>query len=153
MDMVWYRPTDNQPEPSSPAVDMSPNSKNNAPQGSTEIEKEYEEVLRGIKGVKFIQKDRFNKDIGPYKEGTYDTLATVGKDLTLSLDIALQQYGEKLMQNKRGGIVALEPSSGEILALVSTPTYDPNMMVGRKRSKNSVLTKNTMVNLTTEGSE
>jgi len=114
--------------------------------GVSGIEKEYEEVLRGIKGVKFIQKDRFNKDIGPYKEGTYDTLATVGKDLTLSLDIALQQYGEKLMQNKRGGIVALEPSSGEILALVSTPTYDPNMMVGRKRSKNSVMLMGDTIN-------
>ena len=114
--------------------------------GVSGIEKEYEEVLRGVKGVKFIQKDRFNKDIGPYKEGTYDTLATVGKDLNLTLDITLQQYGEKLMNNKRGGIVALEPSSGEILALVSTPSYDPNMMVGRKRSKNSVILMGDTIN-------
>ena len=114
--------------------------------GVSGIEKEYEEELRGIKGVKFIQKDRFNKDIGPYKEGTYDTLATVGKDLTLTLDIGMQQYGEKLMQNKRGGIVALEPATGEILALVSTPSYDPNMMVGRKRSKNSVILMGDSIN-------
>jgi len=103
------------------------------------IEKQYENILRGIKGVKYIQRNRFNKEIGPYKEGKYDTLATVGKDLTLTLDIKLQQYGEQLMANKRGGIVAIEPSSGEILALISMPTYDPNRMVGRKRSKNSVL--------------
>ncbi len=114
--------------------------------GVSGIEKQYEEVLRGVKGVKFIQKDRFNKDIGPYKEGIYDTLATVGKDLTLTLDIALQQYGEKLMRNKRGGIVAIEPSTGEILTLVSTPTYDPNMMVGRKRSKNSVFLMGDTIN-------
>ncbi|MDJ0644701.1 MAG: penicillin-binding protein 2 [Flavobacteriaceae bacterium] len=114
--------------------------------GVSGVEKQYEEILRGFKGVKFIQKDRFNKDIGPYKGGIYDTLAIVGKDLTLTLDIALQQYGEKLMRNKRGGIVAIEPSSGEILTLVSTPSYDPNMMVGRKRSKNSVILMGDTIN-------
>ena len=106
--------------------------------GVNGIEKQYEELLRGVKGVKFIQRDRFNKEIGTYKEGVYDTLAVVGKDLTLTLDIKLQRYGEQLMSNKRGGIVAIEPSSGEILSLISTPSYDPNRMVGRKRSKNSV---------------
>ena len=106
--------------------------------GKDGIEKEYEDLLRGVKGVKFIQKNRFNKEIGPFKEGIYDTLPIIGKDLTVTLDTKLQQYGERLMQNKRGGIVALEPSTGEILALVSTPTYDPNRMVGRIRSKNSV---------------
>lgn len=114
--------------------------------GVNGIEKQYEKELRGIKGTKFIQKDRFNKDIGPYKDGIYDTVATVGKDLTLTLDIKLQRYGEQLMSNKRGGIVAIEPATGEILALVSTPTYDPNMMVGRKRSKNSVILMNDSVN-------
>jgi penicillin-binding protein 2 len=103
------------------------------------VEKQYEEMLRGKKGVNFIQKNRFNKEIGPYKNGIYDTVAVPGKDITLTLDAVLQQYTEKLMQNKRGGIVALEPSSGEILALVTTPSYNPEMMVGRKRSKNSVL--------------
>ena len=103
------------------------------------IEKQYEKVLRGQKGVKFIQKNRFNKEIGPYKDGIYDTLSIPGKDITLTLDMALQMYAEKLMTGKRGGIVAIEPATGEILSLVSTPSYDPNMLVGRKRSKNSVL--------------
>ena len=103
------------------------------------VEKTYENYLRGIKGVKRIQKDRFNKEIGSYKDGEFDTLATAGRDITLTLDAILQQYGDRLMTNKRGGIVALEPSSGEILALVTAPTYDPNRMVGRIRSKNSVL--------------
>jgi len=103
------------------------------------VEKQYEEVLRGQKGVNFIQKNRFNKEIGAYKDGIYDTLPIPGKDITLTLDMELQMYAEQLMVNKRGGIVAIEPSSGEILSLVSTPSYDPKMLVGRKRSKNSVL--------------
>ncbi len=103
------------------------------------VEKQYEEVLRGQKGVNFIQKNRFNKEIGAYKDGIYDTLPIPGKDITLTLDMELQMYAEQLMLNKRGGIVAIEPSSGEILSLVSTPSYDPKMLVGRKRSKNSVL--------------
>jgi penicillin-binding protein 2 len=107
--------------------------------GYTGVEKKYELLLRGTKGVKRIQKNRFNKEIGSYKNGLYDTLSAPGNDLTLSLDIILQQYGEKLMTNKRGGIVALEPTTGEILALVTAPSYDPNIMVGRKRRKNSVL--------------
>jgi len=109
------------------------------------IEKQYEEVLRGQKGVKFIQKNRFNKEIGAYKDGIYDTLPVPGKDITLTLDMDLQMYVERLMVNKRGGIVAIEPSSGEILTLVSTPSYDPAMLVGRKRSKNSVLLFNDTV--------
>ena len=104
--------------------------------GSAGVEKTYEEVLRGTKGVKYIQRDRFNKEIGPYKNGIYDTLPITGKDIKLTIDSKLQQYGEQLMVNKRGGIVAIEPSSGEILAMVSTPTYNPNLMVGRERSKN-----------------
>ena len=103
------------------------------------VEKQYEDILRGKKGVNYVQKNRFNREIGAYKEGIYDTLSIPGKDITLTLDIELQQYTEKLMYNKRGGIVAIEPATGEILALVSTPTYDPNMLVGRKRSKNSVI--------------
>ena len=107
--------------------------------GVAGVEKTYEKILRGIKGIKHIQKNKFNKEIGSYKNGIYDTIAIPGKDLTLTLDAVLQEYGQKLMANKRGGIVAIEPSSGEILALVTAPTYDPNMLVGRKRSKNSVL--------------
>ncbi len=104
--------------------------------GTAGVEKTYEDVLRGVKGVKYIQRDRFNREIGSYKNGIYDTLAEPGKDITLTLDAVLQKYGEELMINKRGGIVAIEPATGELLALVSTPTYNPNLMVGRERSKN-----------------
>lgn len=104
--------------------------------GRTGVEKQYEETLRGRKGVQYIQKDRFNRDIGPYKEGTLDTLPEQGLELSLTLDKALQEYGEKLMHGKHGGIVAIEPSSGEILAMISGPTYDPNLFVGRERSIN-----------------
>ena len=104
--------------------------------GRTGIEQQYEEVLRGRKGVKFIQKDRFNRDIGPYKEGKLDTLPEQGKEIRITLDKTLQEYGERLMHGKRGGIVALDPKSGEILAMISGPTYDPSLLVGRERSKN-----------------
>jgi len=104
--------------------------------GKQGIEQEYEEVLRGVKGVKYYQKDRFNKTIGSYKDGKYDTIAIQGKDLTLTIDSELQKYGEELMVNKRGGIVAIEPKTGEILALISAPTYDPALLVGKDRSKN-----------------
>lgn len=104
--------------------------------GKQGVEESYEEILRGIKGVKYIQKDKFNRDIGSYKEGKFDTIAKQGKDITLSIDAELQKYGEQLMINKRGGIVAIEPSTGEILALVTAPSYDPAILVGRQRSKN-----------------
>ncbi|MCF8715437.1 penicillin-binding protein 2 [Joostella atrarenae] len=104
--------------------------------GRQGVEKEYEETLRGQKGVKFIQKDRFNRVIGPYKDGIFDTLPVPGKDIHLTIDNDLQKYGEELMIHKRGGIVAIDPKTGEILSLVSAPTYDPELLVGRKRSKN-----------------
>ena len=104
--------------------------------GKQGVELSYENVLRGVKGIKFIQKDRFNKNIGPYKEGKFDTLPQPGKDITITIDSELQQYGELLMTNKRGGIVAIDPSNGEILALISGPNYNPNLLVGRNRSKN-----------------
>lgn len=104
--------------------------------GKQGVELSYEDILKGKKGIKFIQKDRFNRDIGPYKDGIYDTLPVPGKDITITIDATLQQYGEFLMQNKRGGIVAIEPATGEILAMVSSPTYNPNLLVGRDRSKN-----------------
>jgi penicillin-binding protein 2 len=106
--------------------------------GKTGIEKEYENILRGKKGKKYFSRDRFNKITGSYKNSTLDTVAQNGKDLTLTIDSELQQYAELLMQGKRGGIVAIEPATGEILALVTAPSYNPNMMVGRKRSENSV---------------
>ncbi len=104
--------------------------------GRTGIEKEYEEYLRGRKGVKMIQKDRFNRDIGPYQNGALDTLPKPGTEIAITLDKSLQEYGELLMHGKRGGIVAIEPGSGEILALISGPTYDPALLVGRERSRN-----------------
>ena len=104
--------------------------------GRQGIEKSYENELRGEKGKRFLQKDRFNRIIGEYKNKTFDVEPKVAKDINLTLDALLQEYGEYLMQNKRGGIVAIEPSTGEILALVSAPSYDPNLLVGRNRSKN-----------------
>jgi penicillin-binding protein 2 len=104
--------------------------------GKSGVEMEYEEVLRGKKGVKYLQMDRFNREIGPYKEGIYDTIPINGKDITLTIDAVLQEYGERLLINKRGGIVALEPATGEILALITAPNYDPKLLVGRERSKN-----------------
>ena len=104
--------------------------------GRQGIEKSYEKVLRGSKGKRFLQKDRFNRILGPYKEGIYDIQPQPAKDVYLTLDNDLQAYGESLMQNKRGGIVAIEPASGEVLALVNAPSYDPSILVGRARSKN-----------------
>jgi penicillin-binding protein 2 len=113
--------------------------------GRQGVEQVYEEILRGVKGVKYIQKDRFNREIGSFKEGIYDTIAVQGQDITLTLDMELQKYGESLMFEKRGGIVAIEPSTGEILALVSAPSYDPALLVGRERNKNyQMLDKDTL---------
>ncbi|WP_395056556.1 penicillin-binding protein 2 [Flavobacterium sp.] len=104
--------------------------------GKQGVEETYEVELRGTKGVKHIQRNRFNQEIGPYKEGKYDTIAAQGKDITLTIDAELQKYGEALMKNKRGGIIAIEPSTGEILCLVTAPSYDPAILVGRQRSRN-----------------
>lgn len=104
--------------------------------GKQGVEESYEIQLRGVKGVKYIQKDKFNREIGSYKNGMYDTIAVQGEDVTLSIDATLQEYGEQLMINKRGGIVAIEPKTGEILALVTAPSYDPAILVGRQRSRN-----------------
>ncbi|MGB1283258.1 MAG: penicillin-binding transpeptidase domain-containing protein, partial [Polaribacter sp.] len=114
--------------------------------GKAGVEKQYEQFLRGKKGKKYLQRNNLNKVIGSYKKGSFDTLPENGKDITLTIDIVLQQYAEKLMKGKRGGIIAIEPSSGEILALVTAPSYDPNRMVGRKRSKNSVMLFNDSIN-------
>lgn len=104
--------------------------------GRQGVEESYEDLLRGVKGVKYIQKDKYNREIGSYKDGKYDTIAVQGEDINLTIDAEIQKYGEELMINKRGGIVAIEPSSGEILALVTAPSYDPGILVGRQRSKN-----------------
>ncbi len=104
--------------------------------GRQGIEKAYEDVLRGRKGFQFFQKDRFNRIIGSYEEGSFDTAPEAANNLTLTIDAELQSYGASLMQNKRGGIVAIEPSSGEVLALVTAPSYDPNLLLGSGRSEN-----------------
>lgn len=104
--------------------------------GSSGIEKAYETDLRGERGVRYIVVDVHNKEIGSYKNGAFDKPAISGDNLLLSLDAQLQAYGEKLMKNKKGSIVAIEPATGEVLALVSSPGYNPNMLVGRNRSKN-----------------
>ena len=104
--------------------------------GRQGIEEYYEHFLRGKKGKKFYQKDRFNRIIGSYEEGEYDVPVEGAQNLHLTIDREIQQYGEQLFRNKRGGIVAIEPKTGEVLALVSAPSYDPNILVGRKRSKN-----------------
>jgi penicillin-binding protein 2 len=110
--------------------------------GRQGIEESYEEFLRGQKGVKYILRDKFNREIGSYKDGKYDTISKQGSDLTLTIDGELQKYGEELMINKWGGIVAIEPKTGEILALVSAPSYNPALLVGRQRSKNYTLLHN-----------
>lgn len=113
--------------------------------GISGLEKSYEKELRGSKGIKVVMVDVFNREKGGYKEGKYDTSAVAGKSITSSIDTKLQAYGESLMQNKTGAIVALEPATGEILALISGPTFDPNLLVGRVRSKNyNLLLKDTM---------
>lgn len=104
--------------------------------GRQGIEKSYEKELRGKRGIKYFQKDNFNRIIGPYKEGEFDVKPERANDIVLTIDLELQQYGESLMGNKRGGIVAIEPKSGEVLALVSTPNYNPSLLVGRERSQN-----------------
>lgn len=104
--------------------------------GISGIERMYEEELRGQKGVEIFMVDVHNRIKGQYKDGRYDTLAVNGHDLILTIDAELQQYGEMLMQGKMGSIVAIEPSTGEILAMVSSPTYDPSLLVGRERSAN-----------------
>ena len=103
--------------------------------GDLGIEKSYEHFLRGYKGQEILIRDAHGRIKGKYENGAHDIAPISGKDLTLSIDIDLQQYGEKLMKGKIGAIVAIEPATGEILALVSSPTYNPKDLVGRNRGK------------------
>ena len=98
--------------------------------GDLGIERSYEQVLRGEKGVEILLRDAHGRIKGRYEDGRYDVAPVSGKNLKLSIDIELQAYGEKLMQNKIGAIVAIEPSTGEVLAMVSSPTYDPRCWWG-----------------------
>jgi penicillin-binding protein 2 len=104
--------------------------------GISGIEQSYEKELRGKKGMKVVMVDVFNNIKGSFQNGKYDTAAIAGQNIISTLDADLQAYGERLMQGKVGGIVALEPKTGELLAVISSPTYDPNLLVGRVRSKN-----------------
>jgi penicillin-binding protein 2 len=104
--------------------------------GKLGIEEAYEKELRGTRGVKIYLVDVYSRVKGSYAGGSMDTVAVQGKDIISSIDLDLQEYGEKLMQKKTGSIVAIEPETGEILALVSSPDYDPELLVGRVRSEN-----------------
>lgn len=104
--------------------------------GDLGIEKSYEKALRGVKGVEILMKDAYGRIKGKYEEGIHDVAPISGHNLKLSIDMELQQYGEQLMRNKIGAIVAIEPSTGEILCLVTAPNYDPSILVGKDRGKN-----------------
>ena len=104
--------------------------------GDLGIEKSYEQYLRGVKGVEILIRDARGRIRGRYEEGARDIAPVSGRNLKLSIDIGLQQYAESLMVNKIGAVVAIEPSTGEILAMVSSPTYDPTLLIGRARGKN-----------------
>ncbi len=104
--------------------------------GANGVESIYEESLRGRRGKRFVLVDVHNNIKGSFADGKFDTLAEAGKNLTSTIDLELQKYGEILMQGKRGSIVAIEPSTGEILCMVTNPGYDPNLLVGRVRGPN-----------------
>ena len=96
--------------------------------GVSGVEKSYDNLLRGSKGLNYLLKDNLGRDVGSYESGALDSSAVSGEDINVSLDLALQEYGELLMSNKRGAIVVLEPSTGEVLTMISAPTYDPNVL-------------------------
>jgi len=117
-------------------IDKNPYYKSGDYIGISGIEKSYESALRGIKGMKIKMVDVHNREVGSFQDGRFDSAAIMGQDLYLSIDADLQEYGEMLMKGKMGSVVAIEPSTGEILAFLSSPAYDPNLLVGRVRSKN-----------------
>ena len=104
--------------------------------GKLGVERKYEKQLRGEKGVQILLRDAHGRIQGSYQNGALDKRPVPGKNLTLSIDYDLQALGERLMEGKIGSIVAIEPSTGEVLCMVSSPNYDPRIMVGRARSKN-----------------
>jgi len=106
--------------------------------GMSGLEKFYEPILRGKKGSKIMMVDVFNREKGSFRNGMYDTVAVAGKDIYSSIDAELQAYGESLMKNKRGSIVAIDPTTGEILTMISSPSYDPNLLIGRVRGNNYI---------------
>ncbi len=104
--------------------------------GDLGVEKSYETVLRGKKGVEILMKDAHGRIQGRYENGIHDEAPVSGQNLTLAIDMELQEYGERLMAGKIGAIVAIEPKSGEVLCLVTSPNYDPALLVGKDRGKN-----------------
>lgn len=104
--------------------------------GDLGVEKSYDHFLRGIKGEEILIRDAHGRIQGRYRDGAEDIPGIAGRNLTLSLDIKLQEYAESLMVNKIGAVVAIEPSTGEILCMVSSPTYDPTQLIGRQRGEN-----------------
>jgi penicillin-binding protein 2 len=104
--------------------------------GTGGIEQWYEPSLRGVKGTRFVLVDVHNREQGSFNEGKFDTAAIPGKSIISTIDIDLQHYGELLMQGKTGSIVAIEPRTGEVLCMVSSPTYDPSLLTGQNRGKN-----------------
>ena len=110
--------------------------KRNDDYGISGVESSYEKDLRGVQGTQYLIRDVWNRPKGRFANGEYDSLAVNGKDIELSINIQLQKYAEQLMLNKKGSIVAIEPSTGEILSLVSSPYFDPNLLIGRSRSPN-----------------
>lgn len=113
--------------------------------GKSGIERGYEAELRGKKGVQIKMRDVHNNIKGSFKDGAYDTASVKGEDLICTLDADLQLYGEQLMANKIGGLAAIDPSTGEVLALITSPTYDPNLLVGRDFPKNYLVLQNDSV--------
>lgn len=107
--------------------------------GKLGVERSYEKQLRGEKGMEILLRDARGRIKGRYQGGKYDQAPVPGRNLTLSIDLELQKLGERLMVGKLGSIVAIEPSTGEVLCMVSSPTYDPRMMVGRQRGSNQKL--------------
>ena len=103
--------------------------------GATGLERQYEELLRGRKGVRMVLTDVFNREVGSFAEGKYDTVPEKGKDVVISIDMDLQKFGEEMMAHKKGSIVAIEPKTGEILSFVSAPTYDPRLLSGTELKK------------------
>ena len=104
--------------------------------GKLGVEKSYEKDLRGIKGVKIMIRDVHGRIKGHYQDGKFDRVPEPGRNLTLGLDRELQALGERLMQGKIGSIVAIEPSTGEVLCMVSSPTFDPHLLIGAERGAN-----------------
>jgi len=114
--------------------------------GISGIEHSYEQFLRGKKGQKVYLVDVHSRIKGPYQNGRFDRDAEVGRNITCTVDRKLQAYGEKLMKNYRGSIVAIEPSTGEVLVLISSPAYNPSLLVGRQRSANYIKLENDTIN-------